>query len=226
MTDQGLFAAPPKLVTQQAVTRLPYTPRDYYWQLSGHTKVYSSARNIEVLTTDQDYQDWLAKGYLAPVPIDTEANLWPVVHDSCPDMFPDWLFNGTSFIQPAINNYNPPQIKAYAAMVRYDKEVGGINYTPASGPSQGIKLMIDTARASVVNINNATLSAQADSSYTTQWKTKDGIFHSIDATTMIQMNVNVQAHVRTCFETEQTCQSYTTITAVDDAFALIGIDYT
>jgi hypothetical protein len=205
--------------------QLRYDASNHYWQIEGETKIYSSATNTLIQTTDQNYQDWLTIGNVAS-PIPNEVELWGALQAAVPWQFPEWLFNGTTFIQPAVNNYTPAQIKSYAAMVRYNKETGGINFTPPSGPSQGIKLLIDTSRASVVNINNATLTAQQNPSYTTQWKTRDGAFHPVDATTMIAMNANVQKHVALCFSTELTCQSYTTTTAVDDAFSAISIEYT
>jgi hypothetical protein len=203
----------------------PYFPASSYWVIGSETtKVYFSGTNVRVDTTDSDYQTWLNAGNTA-APTPNEVDLWGSLQATVPQNFPAWLFNGTTFIQPAVNNFTPAQIKAYAALARYDKETGGINYTPASGPSQGIRLLLDTRRESVVNINNAVLAAQADSAYTTSWKCRDGTFHPIDATTAIQMGANVQKHVKLCFDTELTCQSYTTTVAVDDAFSAISIEY-
>src|SRR6187401_2198631 len=90
--------------------------RNWFWQVTDHAnQIYSSARNIYVAESDADYTAWKGKGnVVAPVP--SEAELWPVLRHYAPAaQFPDWLFNGVTFVQPAFSNLTAAQVKAYAA---------------------------------------------------------------------------------------------------------------
>ena len=194
-----------------------YNPANWYWIIGAESKVYSSKSNTLVAATDADYVAWTETGNV-PTQIANEVELWQVLRTSLPQQFPAWLFNGETFVQPAINNYTPDQISGYAANVRWQKETGGLVFTPVSGPSQGIAFTVVTTRDARSAIDAAAITASKTAEWTTQWKDADGVFHPVDQATISQMQLEVQAFVEACFATEQSCQSFTTLGQVDDAF--------
>jgi Domain of unknown function (DUF4376) len=184
-----------------------FDPSNNYWQIAGETEVFWAAGNIRVPTTDANYAAWLAKGN-QPTPINSEIDLWGVVRTYLADRYPEWL------------------IKGYAAQKRWDTEVGGLDYSPTGGPSSGVVLRIKTDRDSQAAIDASALAAQRYPTWTAQWKTADGTFHTLDANTIIEMSGSVQWHIQRCFETEQNCAGYTMLSQVDAAFvALTTIQY-
>ena len=213
--------APTTFVVELPPPTFGINPTTHYWQITANPKVFKAATNTLVATNDSAYTTWLAAGN-KPTPIGSEIELWGVMQAYLPDQYPAWLFNGTTFIQPAANNYTPVQIRAYAAQVRWETETGGIDFTPRGGPSQGIVLRIKTERDSQTAINGAVAAAQANPAYTTQWKTDDGAFHPVDAVTVILIGGSVAMHVQRCFTAEENCQTYTVLSQVDDEFLAVA----
>ncbi|UPT85178.1 DUF4376 domain-containing protein [Bradyrhizobium barranii subsp. apii] len=183
---------------------MQFEPRNWYWAVGGAVdKVYSSQRNTYVPIADADFVAWLAER-AAATKIASEAEIWPYVSD----LLPAWLFDGTTFAQPTATTYSRPQLKVYAAAVRYDKEVGGISVGGMS---------VSTDRVSQSMINGAYNMAAHDASFTTKWKAENGNFTPLDAPTIIALAVAIGQHVAACFSTEAD------VVAQIDAGTLISI---
>jgi hypothetical protein len=200
---------------------VPFVPDTHYWQIVGNPKVFKAETNTLVATNDAAYTAWLAAGNRM-TSIASESELWGVMRTYLPDQYPEWLFSGTTFIQPAVNNYTPAQIRGYAGQKRWETENGGIDFTPRGGPSQGVVLRINTVRESQTAINGAVAAAQQNPAYTTQWKTVDGTFHPLDAATVILIGGSVAYHVQRCFVAEEACHIHTTLSQVDDEFLAVA----
>ncbi|WP_316185934.1 MULTISPECIES: DUF4376 domain-containing protein [unclassified Bradyrhizobium] len=165
-----------------------FQPRNWYWIVAGNPGVYSSASNVYVPATDPVYLAWLAAGF-APGRIASEAEIWPYVAG----FLPDWLFNSGTFAQPGAGIYSTAQLVAYAASVRYAREIAGINVNGVS---------VTTDRQSQAMINGGFNMALHDPTFTTQWKTASGGFIQVDAPTMIAIATGVGQHVAVCFAKE------------------------
>jgi Domain of unknown function (DUF4376) len=192
--------------------------RNWFWQVTDHAnQIYSSARNIYVAESDADYTAWKGKGnVVAPVP--SEAELWPVLRHYAPAaQFPDWLFNGVTFVQPAFNNLTAAQVKAYAADVRWKKETGGIVFR--TNP-------YDSNREAQTQIASAAAAARINPAFTANWKLSNGTFLVLNATAMNDLYNALQTFVQKCFTTEQQTisnASITTTTQVDAAFGFSNV---
>ena len=81
----------------------------------------------------------------------------------------------------------------YVANKRWEKETGGIT---VSG------FAIATDAQSQTKILGARVAADSDSSFTTEWKSPDGTFTTIDAPTIIAISNAVLSHVQSCFALE------------------------
>lgn len=165
--------------------------RDWYWQVASVGKVYASARIAYVAADDTAFAAWRATGR-APTQIASEADLWGVVHPLMPDLTPDWLFDGVTFVPPAAGAYSKAQLKAYAAARRYAVEVGGL--TIDAKP-------IATDRASQAMIAGAYNYVAASPSAVIQYKTETG-FVELTAAEITAIATAVGAHVQMCFAKE------------------------
>lgn len=165
-----------------------FQPRNWYWIVAGNPGVYSSASNSYVPETNPVYLAWVAAGFV-PSRINSEAEIWPYVQS----FLPDWLFDGSTFAQPGVGAYMPAQLSAYAASVRYDREIAGITVNGVA---------VATDRKSQAMINGAFNMAMRDSTFTTEWKTVNGAFVTLDAPTIIATATAVGAHVAACFAKE------------------------
>ena len=106
------------------VPTLVVNPLNHYWIIGGSTtEVYSSATNTLVPVDDTNYVDWLTR--YTPSPIASEQELQTVLIQRGVQV-PLWLFNAPSFIQPAVDTYDKPQLKAYSDDARARKQEGGI----------------------------------------------------------------------------------------------------
>lgn len=189
--------------------------QDWYWIVAGSTtQVYSSARNIYVPTTDAAYVAWLATGKNAST-IGSEVDLWFYIQQ----IQPDWMFNGTTFSQPAAGQFTKAQLTAYSASARYNREVGG---TTVNG------VAVATDRDSQAMLNGAFNMATQNNAFTTQWKNPDGSFTQLNAATIIAIAVAVGQHVANCFSTEQSVAAQVAAgtmintTQINAAFAAIA----
>lgn len=194
-----------------------FQPGDWYWSIGG--RLYASARNIYVGADDAALMAWQAAGGLAPR-IASEAELWDVLQARLPAMFPLWLFNGATFVQPGAGQYTPVQLLAYAAAARYAKETGGITVN-------GIG--IDTSRGSQALITGAWATVQVQPNATIQWKAADGTWAALNATQITALATAVTNHVQACFAAEAALDAainaapptVTSRAQVDAAFAAV-----
>jgi hypothetical protein len=190
----------------------------WFWDIATHTQdsnVYASDRNIYVDPSDAGYQKWQA-AYGPATSIGSEVEVWNFMKD----LLPAWLFDGTTFSQPAEGQYTTTQLHAYQMLTRYNTEQSGITLT------SGMPIMTDDR--SQGKINGAWIAATGDSKFTTQWHAADGNFYPMDATAVISMSTQLQAFIDTCFNTSDTVAagidngSITTLAQIDNAFGGIA----
>lgn len=113
-----------------------------------------------------------------------------------------------------------PELLAYAAMRRWEKEVGGVTVS-------GVAVATDDRSKQM--ILGARIAAVADGTFTTQWVGSDGSIVSLNATQIIAISNAVLAHVQACFSTFATVEAAVNATpptitaraAIDTAFAAI-----
>ena len=174
----------------------PYTPANWYWIVNGSTtSVYSSASNTYVPVTDAGYTAWLAQSN-KPTRIVSEVELWGVV--SQVGLFPSWLFNGTTFVQPSAGNYTPAQLAAYA-QVKQDQIMGGgisVNIGSSSAPQN---VEAGTSTASLILLQGAAAMAQANSAATFQWVESSGASVTLTATQMLSILSAVTTFLQSTF---------------------------
>lgn len=109
-----------------------------------------------------------------------------------------------------------PDLIAYAAQKRWEKEVGGATVG-------GMAIHTDDRSKSL--IMGARMAAEADPDFTTDWKAADGSFITIDAATIVAVSNAVLAHVANCFAIEAQVidaigiGTITTTSEIDAAFA-------
>ena len=105
------------------------------------------------------------------------------------------------------------EVRQAVASHRYDKEVGGIEFGDAR---------VATDRGSQSMLNAATSRAKEDSTFTVDWKTKNG-FVTLDAPSLIALGNAVSDHVEQCFSAE--CKvDRDHITPATDMEALANLD--
>jgi len=210
-------------------------PDDWYWAVAGNdANVYSSARNIYVPTDDADYVAWLETNAIGG-PIASEAEIWPTVSIG-PRPLPAWLFDGTTFAQPALDQYTKTQLKSYSADARWRKEQGGISVT-VSGGSMPIKTD-DRAQAKingvrfVATVVGTAGQAQPEPTISqTSWVATDLTIWQLSSADVEAMSDQLQQHINGCFVTHQ--QNVVAIDAgtltspqqIDAAFNALARDY-
>lgn len=112
-------------------------------------------------------------------------------------------------------SYSVPNLPAYAARKRWEKEVGGMEVNGLS---------VATDDRSKTMISGARVAAQNDPQFSTQWKTADGTFTSINAAVVIAISDAMLAHVSNCFAIEAQvlaeieAGTITTVEQIDAAF--------
>jgi len=193
-----------------------FDPKNNYWLVTASgSGIYSSATNTYVPANNVDYVNWQAKG-LETRRIASEAELWESLAQLVPGYLPDWLFNGTTFSQPGVGVYTAVQLAAYAAMKRYNKEVGGTTIG-------GVPVLTDDR--SKMLIIGACVAASADPTWTTVWQGADGNAYPLNATQMVAVGNGVQAFVSLCFGIYATTKAaieagtITALAQIDAAFA-------
>ncbi|WP_235918388.1 DUF4376 domain-containing protein [Brucella anthropi] len=128
-------------------------------------------------------------------------------------MIAEWEADGNT-IEP----YSPPapDLPAYAAQKRWEKENGGI----IVGGAQ-----IATDDRSKVMISGARVAAEKEPNFSTEWKAADGSFLTVNAAMVIAISDAMLAHVSNCFAIEAQVLTdiesglITTPQEVDTAFA-------
>lgn len=169
---------------------MPYNPHDWYWIVGNSaTHVYSSKRNIYVPITDDDYVHFKASKEIT-TKIPSEVELWDVLKNIIPEQFPDFLFDGKTFVQSSPDDLTKKQLISYAADKRWEKEVGGIvvNNMPVATDDRS-KQMIMGAR----------IAAESDSKFTTSWVGADGTVSVLTAPQIIAISDAVLDHVNEVF---------------------------
>ena len=192
----------------------PLNPFNHYWIIGGsETEVYSSALNTLVPVDNPDYAAWSASRVASPIPSEDELadvlKQYPVVRP--------WLFNASSFIQPAVGTYSADQLKAYSDDARWRKEQAGI-VTTAGFPIK----TDDRAQAKISGVYSAQLAVPA---VVTPWRCADGTVVQLDAAGMQEMNDDLLTHINNCFSisadnyTAIDAGTMTTLEEIDAAFA-------
>ncbi len=126
-----------------------------------------------------------------------------------------WTYDGTTFAAPVVIS-SKADLLAYAAAVRYAKEVGGTTVN-------GHAYLSD--RETQAKLTAAVLLCQVNPSATIMWKLADGSFIDLDAAGMTAVASAVGAFVQACFATEASVSAAiaagttTTLAQVDAAFA-------
>lgn len=179
---------------------MSYIPQNHYW-LADDGRVYAGPTQTVVTKDDAGYRAWLS--------VNNRATPWP-------------RDNGGNQTSAALQEVLAPygmfaDLAAYAADVRWRKEVGGTTITGVAYP---------TDRDTQGKLTSAFVLASADPSATFKWKLPDGTFTpSIDATNMQAVAKAVGQFVNGCFSTEETvvkginAGTITTRGQVDTAFA-------
>jgi hypothetical protein len=103
-------------------------------------------------------------------------------------------------------------LRRYTADKRWRVETGGVS---VGG------IAVHTDDRSKMMIMGARVKAAADPLFTTQWKTVDGAFVTIDALTVVALSDAVLAHVDACFAAEATVLAGIDAGTIND---LDGID--
>lgn len=192
---------------------MPFNLNNWYWYVAGDTtQVYSSTRNIYVdPAADVDYQNW-AQLNTSPNSIDSEAELWYQLSN----ILPAWLFDGTTFSQPAVGAYTQTQLISYASLARFNCEQAG---TVASG------VPVATDERGLMLINGARWACDGNPTWTTIWVGTDGQHYPVNQAQMIEI-CNIVTN-----RTEQTYTTYggvvadinnqtiTTLAEIDAAFS-------
>jgi hypothetical protein len=191
--------------------------RNNYWVVADSTtQVYSSATNTYVPVNDLGLSQWKAAGN-TPGRIVSEAELWVVLAQRAPGYLADWLFDGTTFVQPLAGAYSKVQLAAYSAEARYVLETKGITVSGAA---------VATDRESQAMVNGAYNLVQANPSTVINFKTDSG-FVSMNAATITALAVSVGTHVQAAFAAEAsadaqiTAGTITTPAGVDAVYAAI-----
>lgn len=158
---------------------MTFDPFDWYWRATD-ARLFSSATSTLVQPSDAAYTAWLAAGNVATLwPADAQGN------------------QTTASLQDVLAPYGLfADLKAYAAAVRYAKEVGGTVVNGVAYPSD---------RDTQAKMTAAALFAQVDNTQTFKWKLADGSFTAaLTAPQMIAVAAAVGGFVNACFATEQT----------------------
>jgi hypothetical protein len=186
--------------------------QDWYWVVATNASLfYSSARNIYVDSTDANYTAWLAMNADGATPIPDEAELWDALARR---QLPEWLFDGTTFSQPAAGVYTQTQLLAYSAEVRYNCEIQGV--TSSGDPIRTDRVSRTAANQTLVYIN-------ANPTLTVNWKTLTG-FTALNQAAIVQHTTDINTHVQNCFDTESTVSgditagTITTTAQIDAAY--------
>lgn len=192
---------------------------NWYWFIGAdQTQVYSSASNTYVpAATDAGYLAWSANNYT--VTIEDEPTLWVSYMSS---VLPAWLYDGTTFSQPAAGAYTKPQLTGYSANARYNHASGGVIITSLSPVSFLSDPVSRNTMASALDYANA------HTGTTVHWKMSDGTFITLNQTQLTTLVNDVAGFVQSCFTCESNTAtsinagSITTLAAIDSAYAAIS----
>jgi hypothetical protein len=191
----------------------------YYVVGGSATQVYSTASNTYVPVDDQGYQDWLAAGNSSNVAAD-EADLWETVQRLGLGL-PLWMFDGTTFVQPAVGAYSKANLKGYNPDARYRRASGGLTISSISA----VPFFSDpVARNTLASANEYAKVTP----HTTDWKMSDGTFVPLSPAQLATASSAMANFVQACFTCESTNLTaindgtITTLTQIDAAFAAVA----
>ena len=168
---------------------IPLNSKDWYWFVGGDTtKVYSSARNVYVDTSDSDYQNWLQVSGTHPPSAVNESDIWYYVQS----WQPWWIWDPTtgtcSVSAPSV--YSKVQLQNYNMDVRDKRLNGGM-------VANGVPVYTDAnGRAAAMDARGM---ARGNANYTCTWIGTDGNFYPLDATGVITMADQISTHGTACY---------------------------
>jgi hypothetical protein len=192
---------------------------NWYWFVGNNQgNVYSSASNSYVPpATDSGYLAWKAANYT--VIITDEPTLWTSYMSV---VLPAWLYNGTTFSQPAAGAYTKVQLASYSANARYNHASGGVIITSLSPVSFLSDPVSRNTMASALDYANAHTGS------TVHWKMSDGTFITLNQTQLTTLVNDVAGFVQSCFTCESNTATsinagtITTLAAIDSAYTAIS----
>jgi hypothetical protein len=181
-------------------------PYSNYW-LADDGRVFGSAAQTIVTTSDPDYVTWTQALFPTPWPRDGAGN------------------QTDAALQEVLTPYNLfVDLAAYAAYVRYSYASGGIIVTSLGG---SVPFLTDPVSRNTVNSAWDYLNAKGTGN-SIQWKMSDGSFITLSTTQMNTLMNDMSVFVQSCFTCESTTVAgitggtITTRAQVDAAFAAIS----
>jgi len=189
-----------------------FNPFDWYWFIGAdQTKVYSSQRNIYVdAAVDGSYQLWRSGNYTAMMA--DEVEVWGYMKD----ILPAWMFDGTTFSQPAEGQYSKTQLQSYAQLVRDNTFYKGM-------VAEGIPVATDPAGTQRMLL--ARQAATDDSAFQTTILGTDGNLYPVTAATIISVSNDMIAMSASCADTYANVHdqidtgTITSLQQIDQAFS-------
>src|SRR4029077_19754674 len=134
------------------------------------------------------YQAWLAANPLGPNDAADEAELWEIVQRLRLGI-PTWMFDGTSFVQPAVGQYSAANLYGYTE----DKR----NITLNAGVTvNGLPFATDPL--TVGSLNSAYIYMQAKTGDTFSWKLPDGSWVTLNKASIAALQNAVSGYGQDC----------------------------
>jgi hypothetical protein len=181
-------------------------PHSNYW-LADDGRVFGSAAQTIVTTSDPDYVAWTQALFPTPWPRDGAGN------------------QTNAALQDVLTPYGLfVDLAAYAAYARYNHASGGIQVYSVGG---AIFFLTDPVSRNTVN-SAYDYMTQKGVGTTVQWKMSDGSFITMNTTQMTTVMNAMSAFVQSCFAEESTMVAginggtITTKAQIDSAFAGIS----
>lgn len=160
---------------------------EWYWNVDG--RAFCSASMSFIPSNDAAYLAWMSENGTAPK-VASMDEVWPYIKD----LVPAWVTGSQLAARPTATTYSKDQLKAYAAYVRYQKEVVGVTVN-------GVRIPSD--RSTQAKLTAAALFATIDNTRTFNWKLADGSFTAtLSAAQVIATAQAVGVHVNQCFVIE------------------------
>lgn len=189
-----------------------FNPLNWYWNVNG--QAFCGASMSFVPSNDAAYLEWMSENGTAPK-VSSIEEVWPYIKD----LVPAWVTDCQLAARPTATTYSKDQLKAYAAYVRYQREVEGVTVDGMQIPSD---------RSTQAKLTAAALFATIDNTRTFNWKLADGSFTaSLSAAQVIATAQAVGEHVNQCFVTESQvvaqidAGTLVALTAIDAAFGAL-----
>jgi hypothetical protein len=196
---------------------------DWYYRVGGDdAKVYQTKSNAYVPVADADYQAWLAANPLGPNNAEHESDLWEIVQRLSLGL-PVWLFNGTTFVQPAVGQYSTANLYGYSEDKRNITLNAGITVN-------GLPFATDPL--TVGSLNTAYIYTQAKTADTFSWKLPDGSWVTLNKASIAALQNAVSGYGQDCFDCEAStldaidAGTITGLAQIDAAFAAVQNTFT